>query len=1204
MVNEEMSLFNDGWSFLKTGLDTELDGITGREGEFSPVDIPHDWLIYQGKDLYQDSCGWYRRRFQADQEIHQGKHFILRFDGVYMDTTVYVNGSRMGDWKYGYSTFDVDMTPALWEGENEVLVQVRHRAPNSRWYSGAGIYRNVWLKVCGPAWLPPDGTYVTIRPCDGGYRLKADTEVMGAVTEDTAVHYSLWRHGECVLDMGGQGVYQDIPAESGGAQALWKSSVEALVKSPGLWDIHSPNCYQLQAELVRRNEVLERRRITVGFRTMRFDPREGFFLNGRKVKVHGVCEHHDFGCLGAAFHTPAMRRKFLILREMGVNAIRTSHNMPAPELMELADEMGFLVVDEAFDMWERSKTKYDYARFFKEWAARDVASWVRRDRNHPSLMLWSIGNEIYDTHADEHGQEITRRLMGYVREHDPEGNALITIGSNYMPWENARKCADIVKIAGYNYGEKYYAEQHAAHPDWVIYGSETASIVQSRGVYHFPLAQSTLADEDEQCSALGNSTTSWGARSLEKCITDDRDAEFAFGQFIWTGFDYIGEPTPYHTRNSYFGQVDTAGFPKDAYYVFQSQWTDAAEKPMVHVFPYWDFNVGQLIDVRACTNAPSVELFVNGQSQGRQEIDHLHGSRLLGEWKVRYEPGVILAVAYDAEGKETAREERYSFGDGVRITASADRDILRADGEDLCFITIGEEDAQGHPVENAMDYVQVEVNGPGRLLGLDNGDSTDYDEYKGSRRKLFNGRLLAVIGTTDRAGEIEVRVQGAGLKPAVCRVTAEKAQVRTGISFMENCMWCKPGAAAETDKEGKTAEANSPGGEGITAKDIGTGKAGEPESGIPVRKVEIRAVEGQELSAETPSVLVEAHILPENASDKRLIWKAVNDAGIEIGFASVEETITEDGRHAARVTARGDGCFRVRCMSKSGTEKVKIISQLEFTARGLGQAFLDPYGFISAGLYTDTIGEIGNGNEKGIATSRDGMSGVYYSDIDFGDYGSDEITVPVFALSDEAYPIEIWKGRPGGPDGELLMTATYQKPSTWNVYKEETWKLPGRLKGVTGISFVLRAKVHIKGFSFRKYEKAVSWLTAAECSRIYGDSFSVEEEAVTGIGNNVTLEYENMDFGEKGVSGVVIRGRTPLPANTIHIHFTDEKGETVNRIVEFTGTGCGEKEDIRKEAEEYWEQAFSIDLLKGMGKVEFVFLPGSDFDLHSFCFLR
>lgn len=341
------------------------------------------------------------------------------------------------------------------------------------------------------------------------------------------------------------------------------------VGNPHLWDVEDPYLYTLQAELLEDGQVIQSESLRVGFCSKEFTPQEGFLLNGRKLRLNGVCEHHDLGALGAAFSKEAMRRKFLKLRGMGVNALRTSHNMPAPEVMELADELGFLVIAEAFDMWEMPKTQYDYARFFVDWAGTDVRSWVRRDRSHVSLLMWSIGNEIYDTHASEHGQEITRRLVGYVREHDPRGNAPCTIGSNYMPWDGAQKCADITKMAGYNYAERYYERHHETYPDWVIYGSETASVVKSRGIYHFPLERSILTDEDEQCSSLGNSATSWGAANEEYCITMDRDTPWSCGQFLWTGFDYIGEPTPYQTKNSYFGQIDTAGIPKDAYSIYK-----------------------------------------------------------------------------------------------------------------------------------------------------------------------------------------------------------------------------------------------------------------------------------------------------------------------------------------------------------------------------------------------------------------------------------------------------------------------------------------------------------------------------------------------------------------------------------------------------------------------------------------------------------
>ena len=1157
----QMRLFNDGWSFLKTPFGTEPGEIENRREEFAPVDIPHDWLIYQTRDLYEDGTGWYRKCFSRESlALGEGERAVLRFEGVYMDSTLYVNGQRAGDWKYGYSTFDFDITELLREGENELLMQVRFRSPNSRWYSGAGIYRDVWLKVYPRVYLPLDGLYVTAKPVsdhekDSGrenvpvYRLEVSAQLGGEVTEDTRCRFSLWRGEELAFDLGWQ---QAVRREKD--TYAW---LERVLEPVQEWDVEDPVCYRLRAQLYRGEEPVDCQETPVGFRRIYFDREKGLYLNGRHIKLHGVCEHHDLGCLGAAFHREAMKRKLILLRKMGVNALRTSHNMPAKAVMELADEMGILVVSEAFDMWERPKTEYDYGRFFREWAGRDVASWVRRDRNHPSLLMWSIGNEIYDTHADEHGQEITARLLGYVRDHDPRGNAPVTIGSNYMPWEGAQRCADILKVAGYNYGERLYEAHHRAHPDWVIYGSETASVVHSRGVYRFPLSQSVLSDEDEQCSALGNCSTSWGAKNIETCIAQDREAPFCLGQFVWTGFDYIGEPTPYHTKNSYFGQLDTAGFPKDSYYIFQAEWTDPAKAPMVHLFPYWDFNPGQLIDLRACTNGESVELFVNGVSQGLHRIDHAHGTGQVGCWQVPYRPGEVTAVAYDGQGREIARETRRSFGDGVRLSLEAERQTIKGDGEDLAFVTVTVLDREGNPVENAMDYVEITVEGAGRLVGMDNGDSTDYDPYKTNVRKLFNGKLLAVVAAKDRPGQIRVKAASPSLAGAQILLEALPASPREGYGFREDLM--------EHPAHGA-------------------------EDAVPVRKVEIRSPEGQSLGPEKKSLLLEARVYPENASDGQILWRAVNQNGIPIGFAQVEEISRQGSLHTAKVTALGDGDFLIRCLS--GADKVRIISQLEFRAAGLGQAGIDPYRFVSAGLFTDTVGNIGNGNEKGIATDREAASAVVYSHLDFGDYGSDEITVPIFALDGKPYEVEFWLGRPGQEGSRLLLQTVYQKPSVWNVYQEETWRLPERIKGDATLAIRMHDKVHIKGFVFKKYEKGLSRIWGAECTEIYGDSYRVEERAVTGIGNNVTIAYDNMDFGSQGVSHITFWGRSPLAGNTVHIHFVREDGTRQTRVVEVPGTA------------EYTPLRLALEPLAGKGRIEFVFLPGSSFDLEQFQFER
>jgi beta-galactosidase len=1136
-------LFNDGWTFAKTGLDAEdWLGLA-----FGPVDLPHDWLIWNTRNLYENGIGWYRKTFRWRKD---GRRALIRFDGVYQDSTVYVNGVPVGEWKYGYSSFEHEMTDALVDGENEIVVKVVHQSPNSRWYSGAGIYRNVWLKTRGASWIETDGVYVAIRrQPDGRWLVGIDTEV--SLESAAVLSHAIAHRGRVVAETSRR-------VEAGRSVV----SRELIVGDPELWHPDEPNLYTLVTELRPADASsgagpYERAVQRIGFRHIVMDPDEGLVVNGAKMKLNGVCEHHDLGALGAAFNQTALRRRLLLLKEMGVNAIRTAHNMPAPELMDLADEMGFFVVSEAFDMWERPKTPYDYARFFREWAAKDVWSWVRRDRNHPSLLMWSIGNEIYDTHADEkRGQELTRLLAGYVREHDPKGNAPVTIGSNYMPWPNAQKCAELVDVVGYNYGEKLYHKHHAEHPDWIIYGSETGSIVQSRGIYRFPYEASVLADDDEQCSALGNSTTSWGAKSPEACIIAERDAPFSLGQFLWTGFDYIGEPTPYHTKNSYFGQLDTATFPKDAYYIYQAAWTDRRKRPVLHLFPYWDFNPGQLIDVRAATNAPRVELRLNGRSLGAQELDHARGTKLVAWWKVPYEPGVLEAIAYDEDGNVIATAKRRSFGDPRRIRLRADKTMLVADGTDLAFVEIGMEDADGNPVENAVNRVRVDVTGAGRLVGLDNGDSTDYDPYKGVSRRLFSGKLMAIVAAGLEPGPVRVVVTSPGLEPAMLEIDA-----------------VAPAGGAPAGVSARMANREMP---------VETGREDE----VPVRKIELVSAAGRLFDPSRREIVVEARLHPADATYRDVEWRVVNDAGIDSNLAKIEA----DGL-VAKVTALGDGSFRLRCMSRNGTDKIRLISSLEFRAEGLGTAYKDPYGFIAGGLYDEAVGEAGNGNERGVATARDGKTVVCWRGIDFGPVGSDTITIPIFALTSEPYALQIWEGMPGEERAELLADVVYCKPTRWNVYQEETYKLSRVLKGVTSISIVTHAKMHIKGFSFMRRNRAFERNDAASCDHVYGDAFRVAGGAVEEIGNNVSLVFGGMDFGAEGASRIVVCGRSPIDRNTIHIRFAGPDGEQVQAI-EFTAS------------DGYEERVFELEPVTGTRDVTFVFLPGSRFDFGWFRFER
>ena len=1141
-------LFNDGWEFTKTDLNT----ISSEGLMFEPVALPHDWLIYDTENLYENSIGWYRKKFLYSKNNHE---IVLCFDGVYMDSYLYVNDKLIGTWKYGYSSFEHDITDALNDGSNEILLKVVHQSPNSRWYSGAGIYRNVWLKIRDNNHIVTNGVYISAKQSEDEWQVEVDTDLI-INTHVRLSHAILYEDN--VIASSSNTISPNANSKPSEDNCSIKDTQLLYVKEPLLWSPDSPHLYKLTTVMKdAAGTTLESFTQNLGFRTIILHTNRGFIINGARLKLNGVCEHHDLGALGAAFNKIAMVRRLKLLKAMGVNAIRTSHNMPAPELMDLADEMGFLIISEVFDMWERSKTTYDYARFFKDWVEADVKSWVMRDRNHPSLFLWSIGNEIYDTHVDERAMEITDKLMRLVSIYDPKRNASTTFGSNYIPWENTQKCADLLKIVGYNYAAKYYNEHHKMYPDWVIYGSETCSTVQSRGIYHFPYAQPLMSDDDEQCSSLGNSTTSWGALSTEDCIISDRDTPFSLGQFIWTGFDYIGEPTPYHTKNSYFGQLDTATFPKDSYFIYQAEWTDYRTNPMIHIFPYWDFSPGQQIDVRVCSNAPLIEFFYNGISKGRYRIDHSHGMNLVGTWKLPYAPGELKALAYDEHGHIIATASRRSFGDAARIRLKADKHTMVSDGQNIIFLEISMEDKDGNPVENANNRVHVKVTGAGSLIGLDNGDSTDYDQYKGQSRRLFNGKLMALIGSTMESERINVEISSIGMNT----VYEEYESIPT--------VEIPLGIAPFT---------------GNLPLPIITGTADE----IPLRKIEILVTSndglGTRLDNRRREASIKAVLYPDNTSYRDVQWSIVNASGIPLSIARIEGNGLE-----VKVIAMADGDFYLRCTSCNGTEKTKLISHLEFEASGIGTFYKNPYKFISAGLYDYSKGTVGNGNDKGIATMYDGETIVGFQNIDFGLYGSNRITMPIFALNDEKYPIQIWEGIPYEEGGTLITEVVYEKPFIWNVYQEASYTLPRRLKGLTSISFVLHNKIHLKGFSFERINRAFELNYATECDHIYGDDYEVLESNLVHAGNNTSLEYNDMDFSDEGVTRLILQGNSHIDKSSIIISF-EGSGDESRRLVEFT------------KSEDLSIQTFEIERIRGIHKVTFIFLPGSDFDFEWFRF--
>lgn len=1126
-------LFNDGWQFCLCDIGTELSALPGRH--WYDVELPHDWLINDASKLYETGEGWYRRSLPCSAEQLSGR-VLLNFDGVYMNSTLFVNGKEAGSWTYGYSAFEHDITDFLHEGENELLLRVSHQSPNTRWYSGAGIFRDVMLKLRPAAYIGTNGVYIHSAPQpEGGWTTEVETDVVGEASD---IRMLLEVFDPAGASMGGYG----LEAHFDGGHEKFTASFNST--DPELWSVDDPMLYTLKISLYSGSELLDCVNETFGYRTAEFDPDRGFLLNGEPVKLHGVCMHHDLGALGSALNEAALARQLRIMKEMGVNAIRTSHNMPARQLVQLCDEMGLLVDSEAFDMWEKPKTEFDNHRFFTEHAERDVRSWIERDRNHPCIIMWSIGNEINDT-IDPHGLDITKRLYEYVLKYDPKGNAAPTIGSNYMGDENAQKCSDVVKLAGYNYSEYLYDEHHAKYPGWVIYGSETASAVRSRGIYRFPAELPLLTGEDCQCSSLDNSVVGWGSSAM-KSWRLDRDCPFCCGQFIWTGFDYIGEPTPYNTKNSYFGIVDTAGFPKDIYYFYQSVWLSPEQKKVLHIVPsYWDFIPGQEIDVLIYSNARDVELFLNGKSVGTHVMELETSQDMRAHFKVPFEPGVLRVVGHFADGSECS-EVLHTPSDPAAVVLTSDKETLLADGRDIAFVEISTVDVNGIPVGNARNRIRVEVSGAGRLVGLDNGDSTDYDSYKGDNRRLFSGKLLAMIESTLEPGEITVRAYSEGLENAELRLVSENCGEVSGVSVVTE------------NKFPAVCRAYT----------------GEVPARLLLPEVDVNSFDPERRSAE-----IRAKLLPENCTYDDISWSVVRRNGVESNLAQVEGS----GRSAV-VTAKGDGEFFVRAMVHNGAEHPQVIADIPFTAEGLGAAVRDAYSFISASTL-DSSNVPTNIIEDGALSNFDGRTVMTYSDIDFGKTGSQIISLSVGTCFD--MPVEVWEGTPD--DGKLICRVDFGNNGHWCGFAGQDFALAERLTGVRTISVVIDSRVIFGGFSFVPIERAYDTNWVGEADSVYGDDYRIDGRRVADIGNNVIINYEGLDFGEGGSEALIISGETGNPMNQIQLRYTPAGGAQKTVLLEFQQDGGR-------------EQRFDIPKLSGVNDVSFVFMPGSRFDFDWFRF--
>ncbi|WPU97461.1 beta-galactosidase GalB [Mucilaginibacter sp. cycad4] len=761
--------FNTGWKFF-LGDDSVANAVKYNDSHWRKLDLPHDWSIEgkfdsknpttQAEGGLPAGIGWYRKSFIIPTSAKSKKIFI-DFDGVFHNSEVWINGHYLGKRPNGYISFRYDLTRYLKFGTQQNIIAVKvdnSDQPNSRWYTGSGIYRNVWLTTTNKIHLPQWSSFITTPQVD---HQKAEINIRTLLPAGA----SKMKLKVSVLDDKGGVVGMSISSIT---DTVIQQSIQ--IKNPELWSIGRPYLYKVKLQLIAAGKVIDDYTTNTGIRYFNFDADKGFSLNGEPMKILGVCLHHDQGALGTAVNTRAIERQLQILKDMGCNAIRTSHNPPAPELLDLCDKMGFLVMDEAFDMWKKKKSKHDYHEDWGEWHVKDLKDQILRDRNHPSIFAWSIGNEIREQ-FDSTGVSIGRELVKIVKQLDntrPVTSAL----SDADPKKNFIYQSGALDLVGLNYHQEVYADFQKNYPGQKFIGTENMSALATRGHYDMPSdsirrwpkdGKTPLKDgnADFTVSAYDNVSAYWGSTHEEtwKII---KKHDFLSGLFVWTGFDYIGEPTPYlwPARSSYFGIVDLAGFPKDVYYMYQSEWTN---KPVLHLLPHWNWKPGQLIDVWAYyNNADEVEAFLNGKSIG---IRKKTGDDLHVVWRVNYEPGVLKAVSR-RNGKVVMTTRVVTAGEPYKIQLKADRDKIKADGKDLSYITVSVLDKNDVPVPNANQLVKFKVSGQGILKGVDNGSQTDLDPFVSDQRHLFNGLGLAIIQSKAVGGEITITAMADGLQSA------------------------------------------------------------------------------------------------------------------------------------------------------------------------------------------------------------------------------------------------------------------------------------------------------------------------------------------------------------------------------------------------------------------------------------------------------
>ncbi len=774
--------FNKGWRFSLS--DSPAMSAPGYDdSSWRSLSLPHDWAIEgkfskdnpsgTGGGALPGGVGWYRKTFDVPASW-KGKDVYIDFDGAYMNATVYINGHELGTRPYGYASFSYDLTPWLHPGRNVVAVRVDNaEQPNSRWYSGCGIYRNVWLRVLDPLHIALWGTFVRQDKVTDS---KVDLTVITDIDNTGKKGKKATLTTDIVSPDGLVVATATSPLRLKGKGSLTVEQPMAFV-NPRLWSVKDPVRYKVVSRIEADGETIDELTTKTGFRYLSFDAQKGFSLNGERMKLNGVCLHHDAGALGAVVNKAAIARQLKIMQEMGANAIRSTHNPPAPELLELCDSLGLLVMNETFDMWRKKKTAHDYARYFPEWHEKDLRDLVVRDRNHPSVIIWSIGNEVLEQWSDAKADTLSLQQANLILNFGHEKDMLASEGDSLSVNSLlTKKLADMTRELDPT--RPVTAGCNEPDPGKPFVVTESVSALQTRGYYRMPSDSMYVwpkrwdipfEDPSFSCSSYDNCHVPWG-NSHEGTMRLVEDNDFIMGQFVWTGFDYLGEPTPFGwpARSSYFGIVDLAGFPKDSYYMYQNRWMP--EKNVLHLLPHWNWKEGQDVDVWAYfNNADEVELFLNGESQGVRKPD---GKSYHVWWRLPFRPGELVAVSRKG-GKEVMRDTVRTASEPYAIRLTPDRKEIAADGTDLSYISVEIVDKDGNLCPWAENLVEFKVEGPGFNAGVDNGSPISLEPFKADNRKAFYGKALLIVQNDGKSGDIKVSASSPGLKESNFTITSK-----------------------------------------------------------------------------------------------------------------------------------------------------------------------------------------------------------------------------------------------------------------------------------------------------------------------------------------------------------------------------------------------------------------------------------------------